>query len=98
MLTILLMLARLAYAQEERDVVMIVGQPPSSTQTQGQWLSLVPPPAPTAVAAFQQDDKDIWLSAHNAARSQHAAPALQWRDDLEARARSNAELCTGDHS
>ncbi|KAG9049614.1 hypothetical protein FS837_009704 [Tulasnella sp. UAMH 9824] len=39
-----------------------------------------------------------FLSLHNSIRSKHAAPALQWSNDLAAAAKSLADTCVFEHS
>jgi hypothetical protein len=44
------------------------------------------------------DEAGKWVDLHNRARELFGAGKLEWRDDLVARAKANADLCTGDHS
>jgi hypothetical protein len=39
-----------------------------------------------------------WVDLHNRARAPFGAGKLRWREDLVAKAKANAILCTGDHS
>lgn len=63
-----------------------------------------PPPAPPAAqpslthALPPTDEAGKWVDLHNRARELFGAGKLEWRDDLVARAKANADLCTGDHS
>lgn len=67
--------------------------------------SYIPPPSPTPVspsaAPQPKPSGDLsaqaWVKEHNDARKQYGAADLTWRDDLVAKAQSNAKLCTGQH-
>lgn len=74
--------------------------------TQAAYTSYATIPAkaskiPIETGLFQADIGPVaqkWVDLHNSARAIFGAGKLQWREDLVAKAKANAILCTGDHS